>query len=1180
MRLWTGDSDGEPGTTMTDFDGNPFQNPDPLTLAETRPRELEAAPLSRREPAYLLDRYQRLLETITDYVYMVSLENGRVIETHHGSGCVAVTGYTTQEFADDPLLWIQMVHPADRQLVADLGKRILAGEEVTAIEHRIIHKNGNQRWVSNTPILKRDEAGRLVGYDGIVRDITDYKRSVVALQEIREQQQRAGQLLTTILSHTFMAAVYLDTEGICLWVNEAFAKNADRPASFFPGKNLFTLHPELTIRHAFTQVVKTGEPLIGSALPLVFPDQPERGTTYWDFSLYPISDATRTMVGLVLTMAEVTARIRMEEQLRASELRYRTVANYTYDWEYWETPDGTFSYCSPSCLRVTGHHPEEFLNQKGLLDSLVHEEDRPSWQQYRKEMHQSSVPREVDFRIRKADGRISWLTQRCAPVTADDDTHLGWRASTRDITDRKRIELQLRTQADLLNLSPVSVSVFDEQGRFSYVNQMAPNLLGYTRDEYLALTVPELSTDENAKLFPKRLEQLQREGSLTFQTQHRKKDGQVLTLWTAAKATQLDGKLMILNVSTDITERERATNALAKSESTLRALFDAVEESVFLVDPNGILVTCNGIAADRLGTTAAEMVHRSIYDFIPPNLAESRRHALAEAVRTNRIVRFEDVRTNRHLEHTVYPVTNRAGKVEQAAIFARDTTERHIAETRLRRTNELLLNLRDSQSRFMNTGDPQPVYSTLLDALVELSQSTFGYLVRTTATKDSESLALVSLTNDTTTTILHEQLTKALLPIRTLKDAASAQPISGDIISTDDGANTLVHSYLGIPLIYGGHVVGVVGLANRPGGFEPSLVDVLAPFTSTCAATIHAVETMQLYREQVTLLRDSEEAKRTIVETVPGIVYRIALGPPCHLVHVTAGITSLMGYSIDELVAPGFDTSSLIYTEDLPMLLEFVDNAVRTGQTSEVEFRYQTRNGEVRWLHAKGQVSHSGVGQTDFLDGVAIDITDRKRAQTALAAKTEELEHYFGVSLDLLCIADLDGHFRHLNPAWTQILGYSVAELEGKNLIDLVHPDDTTETLQALAQLNDQVSVLSLTNRCRHTDGSFRYIEWRAFPSEKAIYAAARDVTARVLAEFALKESESRYRILVENTPDIVAHFDAMGRFLYVSPSVSQVSDVPTHPNARENLCRSRLFDRRRRLMASTHRAGCRNRKA
>ena len=126
-------------------------------------------------------RYKRITEGITDYQYTVRVENGHVMETIQSSACVTVTGYTTEEFQTDPYLWIQMVVPEDRELVMERVSEVLAGKEVAPIEHRIIRKDGEFRWVSDTIILFKDAAGNLLSYDGVIRDITERKLSEAAL---------------------------------------------------------------------------------------------------------------------------------------------------------------------------------------------------------------------------------------------------------------------------------------------------------------------------------------------------------------------------------------------------------------------------------------------------------------------------------------------------------------------------------------------------------------------------------------------------------------------------------------------------------------------------------------------------------------------------------------------------------------------------------------------------------------------------------------------------------------------------------------------------------------------------------------------------------------------------------------------------------------------------------------
>ncbi len=130
----------------------------------------------------------------------------------------------------------------------------------------------------------------------------------------------------------------------------------------------------------------------------------------------------------------------------------------------------------------------------------------------------------------------------------------------------------------------------------------------------------------------------------------------------------------------------------------------------------------------------------------------------------------------------------------------------------------------------------------------------------------------------------------------------------------------------------------------------------------------------------------------------------------------------------------------------------------------------------------------------------------------------DELAAFFNLSLDLLCVASLDGHFLRLNPAWQQVLGFEEKELRASPFLDFVHPDDRAATIDAMSVLTTGVSVVNFENRYRARDGSYRWLEWCATPfaDQGVIYAAARDVTDRKHAGEAMKESAANLAQLVK----------------------------------------------------------------
>ncbi|MDP2338793.1 MAG: response regulator [Bacteroidota bacterium] len=133
------------------------------------------------------ERYKRITEGLTDYLYTVIVKDGKAIETIHSEACKAVTGYTPKEFLEDPNLWINMVVPEEKEFVAERASKLLEGKEQPPIEHRIVCKNGKTRWVMDTTIPKFDADDRLVSYEGVIQDITTRKQAEFLLQAKNEE---------------------------------------------------------------------------------------------------------------------------------------------------------------------------------------------------------------------------------------------------------------------------------------------------------------------------------------------------------------------------------------------------------------------------------------------------------------------------------------------------------------------------------------------------------------------------------------------------------------------------------------------------------------------------------------------------------------------------------------------------------------------------------------------------------------------------------------------------------------------------------------------------------------------------------------------------------------------------------------------------------------------------------
>ncbi|WP_243373057.1 PAS domain-containing sensor histidine kinase [Geotalea sp. SG265] len=141
---------------------------------------------------------------------------------------------------------------------------------------------------------------------------------------------------------------------------------------------------------------------------------------------------------------EIEERLRTEAKLRASEIKYRIVADNTYGWEFWQDPEGRFVYSSPACREITGRGAEEFLADQGLFNRIIFPDDLKCYDAHRREVEEGRWTNPVAFRIIKPDGSLCWIGHICRPIYDEDGNFIGIRGSNRDISDRKRAEDEIR----------------------------------------------------------------------------------------------------------------------------------------------------------------------------------------------------------------------------------------------------------------------------------------------------------------------------------------------------------------------------------------------------------------------------------------------------------------------------------------------------------------------------------------------------------------------------------------------------------------------------------------------------------------------------------------------------------------------------------------------------------------
>jgi PAS domain S-box-containing protein len=311
------------------------------------------------------ERYRRITGAVTDYIYTVAVEDGRAVHTVHSPPCVAVTGYTSEEFAADPFLWVNMVLEEDKELVRRQAASLLSGEDPGPLEHRLRRKDGIVRWVSNVPVLHRDSSGKFISYDGLISDITARKLAEEALRQSEERLRlalmAANQGLYDLNIQTGEAKTNREYALMLGYDPEEFVEtNAEW---------IERLHPDER-----EKVASVYQAYIRGEIPeyrVEFRQRTKSGDWKWILSLGKIVewDAEGNPLRMLGTHTDITARKQAEEALREEEKKYRSL--YQEFQAILNTIPDTLCLISPDLKIVWGNEATASSIHQSSLSEII-----------------------------------------------------------------------------------------------------------------------------------------------------------------------------------------------------------------------------------------------------------------------------------------------------------------------------------------------------------------------------------------------------------------------------------------------------------------------------------------------------------------------------------------------------------------------------------------------------------------------------------------------------------------------------------------------------------------------------------------------------------------------------------------------------------------------------------------
>lgn len=405
--------------------------------------------------------------------------------------------------------FLNSIHPDERDFVNNVYTESVKNKTPYSIDHRLLMKDGRSKLVHEQCKTFYDDQGHPIRSIGTVQDITERKM----VEKFLKEQTR---LLENFFENTLTLIALMDKGFNFLRVNQAYARADNRKVSEFPGHNHFEFYPS-DVKEVFEEVVKTKKPYQTMAKPFSYAKHPERGVTYWDWTLVPIFDDAGEVNLLIMSLVNVTDRICAEIRLKESEEKYKRMVENINDALIVDDIDGKVTFYNKKFLAIHGFDKTDMLNLR-IEDYIAPQYRDEIRERHNKRVRGENVTSHYEYQAKKKNGELFWCEASVLTVL-DNGIIVGTQSIVRDITERKKLEkelikyrehleeiieertVELRQSEDkfraLAENSEDAIMRLDSELKYLYVNNVIAKQTGISAEEFVGKPSTALKTFHN-----------------------------------------------------------------------------------------------------------------------------------------------------------------------------------------------------------------------------------------------------------------------------------------------------------------------------------------------------------------------------------------------------------------------------------------------------------------------------------------------------------------------------------------------------------------------------------------------------------------------------------------------------------------------------------------------------------
>jgi PAS domain S-box-containing protein len=989
-----------------------------------------------------------------------------------------LTGYNNKELSD-PIKSAGLTAPEWHEgEIKALEKLKRTGKSQT-FRKEYIRKDGSRVPVEVLIYQTSIDNGKTQQYVGLITDITERKN-------VEEASRYSEERYRTILEAIEEGYWEVDLAGNFVYFNNAICRLLGYSENEMTGMNYraYTAAEDVTkVYKAFNQVFRTGKPIRNMHYEIVQKDKSQR---FAETSVFPRQNEKGETIGFRGVSHDITERRNMEEVLRQSEEKYRTILDEIDDGYFEVDLAGNYTFTNRTFSQSLKYSPDELIGVN-YKQTTAPEEIDEIFHRFNQVYKTGEPARNFDTTYIRKDGSIGFTDFAVSPIRNKKGDIIGFRGVTHDITERMAMNNALKQSEEkyrrILEQMRESYFELDLAGRFTFFNDSLCRGLGYSKEELIGMSYKVYTPPEEVERVFQAYNQVYRTGEPLnlFSFKQIRKDGTRLVVENSVSPIRNEkGEIIgFRGVGRNITERIQAEEALKRSEERYRTILDDIEEGYYETDLAGNYTFFNDVLCKKLGYSREELVGINYQAHTDPEDVKKISEAYYEIYSTGKPLKWfspAQIRkdgTRIFAEDSVSLLRDEKGEIVGFHGVSRDITERKQIEEALRRSEERYRTLLDEMETPYYEDDLAGNFTFVNDAMCRsLGYSReeligMNYKVYTPPEEVErvfKAYNQVYRTGKPTALFARESIHKdgRLIPVET-----SILPLKNDR----------------------GEIIGFRGIS-------------------------HDVTERKKIEES---LRQSEERYRTILEEIQENYFEVDLAG--HYTFVNDAVCRGLGYTFDELIGKSFKLSTT--SDEAKRLYEAFHQIYLTGQPAiDFSYAFVTKNGR----NGTGELSafpiRNDKSEIVGFRGIGHDVTERVRMEEALRQSEERYRTVLEDMQEAYYELDLAGNYTFFNEALCRQLGYSKEELIGMNYKVYTPPEMVKEVFQAYNLIYRTGEPLrSFPMERIKKDGTRIFAEASGFPlqDEKGeiigFKGVVNDVTDRKQADKERKELEQKAQL-------------------------------------------------------------------